>query len=159
MAVIAMHAVPMSEAPTIARRSRISDLFEPRRSRRSTRGDSRLTSVPTFGIAALRTRNASPAAARNKPMPRWLPAALIGGALAALALAERSRPLRARVEPGWGRPARNATVGALTAVEIAAVERPIVRRVLAHTARRRWGLLPRLHLPRWLETVAAVVLL
>jgi sterol desaturase/sphingolipid hydroxylase (fatty acid hydroxylase superfamily) len=92
-------------------------------------------------------------------MPRWLPAALIGGALAALALAERSRPLRARVEPGWGRPARNATVGALTAVEIAAVERPIVRRVLAHTARRRWGLLPRLHLPRWLETVAAVVLL
>jgi sterol desaturase/sphingolipid hydroxylase (fatty acid hydroxylase superfamily) len=72
---------------------------------------------------------------------------------------ERRRPLRRRVDPGPRRLARNASVGALTAVSIAVCERPVIEAVLRKTRRRRWGLVPRLPLPPWIGRALAIVLL
>ncbi|HEX5611548.1 MAG TPA: sterol desaturase family protein [Burkholderiales bacterium] len=91
-------------------------------------------------------------------MLRWA-GLLVVGFIAALLVLERTRPLRRAVEPGARRRLRNAAIGALTACELAAVERPVIRRVMVWTAERRWGLLRRMALPRWVETLAAVVLL
>lgn len=80
---------------------------------------------------------------------------------AALALgwSERRRALRRRVEPQLPHTARNLAVAACGALALHLAERPVVSRVAALAARRRWGLLPRLHLPRWIEVPVAMVLM
>jgi sterol desaturase/sphingolipid hydroxylase (fatty acid hydroxylase superfamily) len=50
-------------------------------------------------------------------------------------------------------------VTATAGVVVRWIETPIVRALTARVAARRTGLLPRLGLPRWLETTAAVLLL
>lgn len=82
----------------------------------------------------------------------------ICGALALLLL-ERRRPLRASVEPGLGRLARNVAVGAVTAATVSAIERPIVERVSALTRARAWGVVPKLGLPPALSAALAIVLM
>lgn len=88
------------------------------------------------------------------------------GAAAAIALCagalvgwERAAPLRRRVEPGARRLLRNAAIGALTAAEVALVERPVVDRLVRSVERRRVGLVARVPLPPWARDALAILLL
>jgi sterol desaturase/sphingolipid hydroxylase (fatty acid hydroxylase superfamily) len=89
----------------------------------------------------------------------WLGIAVAGAVFGALFFAERRRPLRRRVEPGPRRVARNLAVAALSAAALQIADRPVTRPTAALAGRRRWGLVPRLPLPSWARTAAAVLLL
>ena len=84
--------------------------------------------------------------------------ALVVAGIAALLYLERRRPLRKPVEPGAGRLARNAAIGALTAVTVNAIERPLVARATQYAERHSLGIL-RLPLPRWAKTALALALM
>jgi sterol desaturase/sphingolipid hydroxylase (fatty acid hydroxylase superfamily) len=92
-------------------------------------------------------------------LPPWTGKLVIAGWFGALLWLERRAALRRSVEPKLVRNARNMAVAATGSVVIQALEMPLVRRLASLVERRRWGLLPRLHLPRKLETALAVVLL
>lgn len=92
-------------------------------------------------------------------LPRWLTVGLVAGTFLALALLERRRPLRRRVEPKLQRTGRNLAIAALGSVAVQVAEMPVVSRVAAAVERRRWGLLKRVPLPAWLEVPAAVLLM
>ena len=83
----------------------------------------------------------------------------VAGWFGVLLWLERRSALRQEVEPKPVRDARNLAVAAAGAVVVQAVEMPIVRRLASLVERRRWGLVPRLRLPRSLETALAVVLM
>jgi sterol desaturase/sphingolipid hydroxylase (fatty acid hydroxylase superfamily) len=72
---------------------------------------------------------------------------------------ERRRPLRPAVEPPQRRQARNFAIATLAALTVHLAERPIVEPLARRVDRRRWGVLKRVSLPPWLETVAGLVLL
>jgi sterol desaturase/sphingolipid hydroxylase (fatty acid hydroxylase superfamily) len=91
--------------------------------------------------------------------PRWLGAAAAVGALVALAVLERRRPLRRRTEPQWRRDIRNLAVAAASAAALRIAEKPVVEPIARAVERRRWGLLPRLDLPPALERALAVALM
>ena len=88
-----------------------------------------------------------------------LGAVLAGAAVGLLVWLERRRPLRRTVQPAFRRNVRNGVVAAVGAVALRALERPVTDRLTALVARERFGLLPILRLPKWLETLLAVVLL
>jgi sterol desaturase/sphingolipid hydroxylase (fatty acid hydroxylase superfamily) len=92
-------------------------------------------------------------------LPWWISAPLALGAAGLLVWLERKRPLRRAVEPTLRREARNVAIAALGAVALQVAERPLVEPLAALVERRRLGLVARLRLPRWLEVVAAIVLL
>lgn len=78
----------------------------------------------------------------------------------ALVCVELVRPLRPHQrEPKLRRNSRNALIGSLGAVAVELCEQPIVLPLARFTARRGWGLLPRLHLPAAVETALALVAL
>lgn len=83
----------------------------------------------------------------------------LGGLFLALTIFERRRPLRTPTESKLVRLGRNAALGAMAAATANLVERPIVQPLARVVARRRWGLLYRLRLPRVFHTVAAILLL
>lgn len=80
---------------------------------------------------------------------------LVLGTLAATLLLERRRPLRRLRRDHVRRDARNASMALMSLATIALTETPLVRKV----QQKRWGLLPRLGLPRFAELALAVVLL
>ena len=86
-----------------------------------------------------------------------VPAALAG--VAALVWLETRRPLRREVESKPVRNGRNLAVAGIAAVALRLTEQPVAARLTRLVERRKWGLLKIVPLPRWLETVAAVVLL
>lgn len=79
-----------------------------------------------------------------------------GGALLWL---ERRRPLRRRIEPAMRHDLRNLAIAGLAAAAVRLVERPVVEPLAALVARRRWGVLPALGLPRTAERLLALALL
>ncbi|MDQ6799383.1 MAG: sterol desaturase family protein [Acidobacteriota bacterium] len=87
-------------------------------------------------------------------MIKWLACAFV-----ALAIAERRRPLRPRVDPEAARVGRNLATAAITAAITAALEKPLVDRALRATTRRQLGLLHRLKMPKPIRVVAGVLLL
>ena len=92
-------------------------------------------------------------------MKKWITPALFAGAFAAIVVAERRRPLRRRTQPERQRLLRNFTMAALTATVTAALQKPLVDRVLKNTTEQRLGLLNRVPLPRPIRFVAGVLLL
>lgn len=98
-------------------------------------------------------------AGRPLPLPALAMGTLVAGTFVALALGERRHPLRRPVEPPWRRDLRNLGVAAAAAIAVQAAQTPLVQPLSAWVERRRFGLLPRLHLPRWLETALAVALM
>ena len=89
----------------------------------------------------------------------WLGVPLVLGTFVALVWLERRRPLRREKEPKLTRNARNLAVAGLGAAALQLTESPLAGRLTALVERRKMGLLKLLHLPVWLETVLAVVLL
>ena len=87
-----------------------------------------------------------------------IPLLLAAGA-GLLALAERRRPLRPRLETGASHDARNLAVGLLGAVAVHLLERPLVEPVARRVDREHLGVLPALRLPRAIEGAAAFLLL
>lgn len=95
----------------------------------------------------------------TRPIPGWLQSALVAGAFAGIFIWEIARPLRREVEGKTRRLPRNLAVAGLGAITVHLAEAPIVEPLARRVHRQRMGLLPRLNLPRWLETCLAVLLL
>lgn len=92
-------------------------------------------------------------------MNRLLRVLLIGMA-GALVAAELVHPLRRRQrETKLHHLRRNAAVGAISAATVQVCEQPIVLPLARYAAQRRWGLLPRLHLPAPLQTAVGLIAL
>lgn len=88
-------------------------------------------------------------------MKRGLTAGLVLAAFGLLLLSEARWPLRPAREPKARRDGRNLAMAALSAATLRLLERPLARKA----SRGGLGLLPKLGLPRWLETTLAVLLL
>jgi sterol desaturase/sphingolipid hydroxylase (fatty acid hydroxylase superfamily) len=84
---------------------------------------------------------------------------LLLGGIGALLYLERKYPLRQSVEPGARRILRNVATGAMTALTVAALERPIVSRVSSLAEHRSWGIVPKLGAPEPLQTALAIALM
>ena len=97
--------------------------------------------------------------APQKPLPGWLSAGLVLGALAALLWLEKRRPLRRRREDKLRHDARNLAMAAMTALTVRLAEKPLVAPLAKQVHEKARGLLPRLQLSPALETAAAVLLL
>ena len=100
--------------------------------------------------------------AAARPRTLWLPALAAAGAVgafAALTWLETRRPLRRTVEPKGRHVVRNLAIAGLSAATLRALEHPVVEPLAVRVDRHGWGLLPRLGLPRPVETAAAVVLM
>lgn len=95
----------------------------------------------------------------KRPLAGWLRVAIVSGAFAGIALWEILRPLRREVEGKADRLPRNLAVAGLGAVTVHLAESPVVEPLARYVHQHRIGLLPRLQLPAWLETCAAVLLL
>ncbi len=80
-------------------------------------------------------------------------------AAAGLLWLERRRPLRRRSETPWRRDLRNPGVAVVGALALQLCERPLSDPLAGIVERRRWGLLKRWRLPRWLELPLAVALM
>ena len=97
--------------------------------------------------------------APQQPLPGWLTAGLLLGALAALLWLEKRRPLRRRREAKLRHDARNVAMAVMTALTVRLAEKPAVAPLAKRVHERARGLLPRLPLPPAVETAAAVLLL
>lgn len=84
---------------------------------------------------------------------------LAAGVLAAVYVLEKKRPLRPSVESKPLRTVRNLAVAATAGTALYFLEKPVAERVASLVERRRLGILKIWRLPKWLEAVAAVVLL
>jgi sterol desaturase/sphingolipid hydroxylase (fatty acid hydroxylase superfamily) len=95
----------------------------------------------------------------ENPIPNPVRALVIGSWVAALLWFERRRALRAVHRSKLQRDARNLIVAAPAGVVMQAVEMPLSLTLATIAKRRAWGILPALHLPPVLSTVAGVLLL
>ena len=86
-----------------------------------------------------------------------LPLAVVG--FAAIYLLEKKRPLRDPVESKPVRNGRNLIVAATAGAAMYLIERPVAERAASLVERRQFGLLKLARLPKWLERIAALVLL
>jgi sterol desaturase/sphingolipid hydroxylase (fatty acid hydroxylase superfamily) len=89
----------------------------------------------------------------------WLGPALIFGAAAALILLERKRPLRRPTQPENARDLRNLVIAAAAGATVRLLENTTVAPLADYATRRRWGLLNRLRLPRWLRLPLGLALM
>ena len=90
---------------------------------------------------------------------KWLGASLSLGTFAALAWMENRRPLRRSVESKLIRNSRNLTVAGLSAIALQLFENPVAKPLTKLVERKNLGLLKIVRLPKWLETILAVILL
>jgi sterol desaturase/sphingolipid hydroxylase (fatty acid hydroxylase superfamily) len=95
----------------------------------------------------------------RRPLPAWVTGVAAGAAFLGLLWLERRRPLRREVEPKLRRNVRNLALAGLSVAAVQLAEMPVARPLARLAARRRWGLVPRLGLPRGLEVAAGVLLL
>ncbi len=81
------------------------------------------------------------------------------GTFGVLVWFENRRPLRDSVESKTKRNGRNLAVAGIAAVVLQLAEQPVVAPLTKLVERKRWGLLKILKLPKFLETILAVVLM
>ncbi len=90
---------------------------------------------------------------------KWLSVPVSLGTFAALVWFERRRPLRDSVESKTIRGGRNLAVAGLAGAALQLFESPVVKPLTKFVERKNFGLLKLVRLPKWLETIFAVVLL
>lgn len=95
----------------------------------------------------------------KRPLPTWLRLGLVAGAFAGIFIWEIARPLRREVEGKARRLPRNLAVAGMAAMTVHVAEAPVVEPLARRIHQHRLGLLPRLGLPGWMETILAVLLL
>jgi sterol desaturase/sphingolipid hydroxylase (fatty acid hydroxylase superfamily) len=95
----------------------------------------------------------------SRPISSLWRGLIVGGAFVAIFLTELRRPLRREVEGRTSRVPRNLAMAGLAATTVQLAEAPVVEPLARLVHRRCVGLLPRLHLPRAVDTFAAVLLL
>ena len=81
------------------------------------------------------------------------------GTFGILVWLENRRPLRNSVESKIVRSGRNLTVAGIAAVVLQMCEQPIVKPLTELVERKNLGLVKLVKLPKWLETISAVVLM
>lgn len=81
------------------------------------------------------------------------------GALAAVYVLEKKRPLRPSVESKPVRTRRNLALAATAAAAMYFLEKPVAERAASLVERNRLGLLKLISLPGWLDMIVSVVLL
>ncbi|MBA2620752.1 MAG: sterol desaturase family protein [Acidobacteria bacterium] len=90
---------------------------------------------------------------------KWLSVPVSLGTFAALLWFENRRPLRRSVESKTVRGGRNLAVAGLAGAALQLFENPVVVPLTKYVERKNFGLLKLIPLPKWLETIFAVVLL
>jgi len=95
----------------------------------------------------------------NQPIPTLLIGALIVGAFAVLVRTECRRPLRGARESKTTRNVRNLAVAGLSAATLSLLEKPVVGPISRFVTEHRFGLLPKLGLPTWLEMPLSVLMM
>ncbi len=90
---------------------------------------------------------------------KWLSVPVSLGTFAALLWFERRRPLRESVESKTIRSGRNLAVAGLAGAALQLFENPVVKPLTNFVERKNFGLLKLVRLPKWLESIFAVVLL
>ena len=94
-----------------------------------------------------------------KRLLKILSVPVVLGGLGALVWLETKRPLRREVESKPVRDGRNLAVAALAAVALQLTEKPVTARLTELVERKNLGLLKIGRLPKWMETISAVVLM
>lgn len=94
-----------------------------------------------------------------KKLLKILSVPLVLGGVGVLVWYEKRRPLRRAVESKLLRSGRNLAVAGIGAVVLQTLENPVAGRLTDLVERRNVGLLKIVRLPRWLETICAVVLM
>ncbi|MBI2390045.1 MAG: sterol desaturase family protein [Deltaproteobacteria bacterium] len=89
----------------------------------------------------------------------WLNGALVFGALGALLLLERRRPLRRMTQDKTRRDVRNLAIAALAGATVAIAQAPVIGPLTRFVERRRIGLLKVARLPEPIESLLAIVLM
>jgi sterol desaturase/sphingolipid hydroxylase (fatty acid hydroxylase superfamily) len=84
---------------------------------------------------------------------------VVSAAVGVVILLEKRRPLRNSVESKLVRDTRNLAVAGIGAMVLAATEKPVTDRLTKYVEKNDVGLLKIFKLPRFLETVLAIVLL
>jgi len=90
---------------------------------------------------------------------KWLSRVLSVGTFAVLYIFERRRPLRPQLEQKEIQTARNLTVAALAGLAFNLFEKPIAEKLTRYVEEKHFGLLKIFRLPKFFETILAVVLL
>jgi len=90
---------------------------------------------------------------------KWLSVPVSLGTFAALLWLEKRRPLRRVIESKTIRGGRNLAVAALAGAALQMFENPIAKPLTKFVEQKNFGLLKIVSLPKWLETIFAVVLL
>jgi sterol desaturase/sphingolipid hydroxylase (fatty acid hydroxylase superfamily) len=96
---------------------------------------------------------------KQNKLPGWFTGSLVVGSFVLLWLIERRCPLRREVEPKLQRTGRNLAIAGLAGASLQLIETPVIKRLTALVEKRRWGLLKSVHLPVWLETGLALLLM
>ena len=97
--------------------------------------------------------------AENQPVPTLLIGALVVGAFAVLVWTECRRPLRSARESKTTRNVRNLAMAGLSAATLSLLEKPVVGPISRFVTEHRFGLLPKLGLPRWVEMPLSVLMM
>lgn len=95
----------------------------------------------------------------NRTIMKWLGGILSVGAFAVLYYFERRRPLRDEVEPKEINTLRNLAIAATAGLAVNFLEKPVTDKLTDFVEEKHFGLLKIFRLPKFLETVFAVLLL
>jgi sterol desaturase/sphingolipid hydroxylase (fatty acid hydroxylase superfamily) len=90
---------------------------------------------------------------------KWLSGIFMVGTFAALYYFERRRPLRKQIEPKIVNAVRDLAIASAAGAAINLFEKPVTDKLTRFVERKGFGLLKIFRLPKYLETVLAVVLL
>jgi sterol desaturase/sphingolipid hydroxylase (fatty acid hydroxylase superfamily) len=90
---------------------------------------------------------------------KWLSPAISIGTFAVLYFFERRLPLRKQIEQKEIQTARNLAIALAAGAAISLFEKPVADKLTKYVEKKRFGLVKIIRLPRFLETVLAVILL
>jgi sterol desaturase/sphingolipid hydroxylase (fatty acid hydroxylase superfamily) len=92
-------------------------------------------------------------------MNKWVSGILTAGTFLALYYFERRRPLRKRIESDLVHTPRNLAIASVAGATVSLLENPVANRLAKFVEEKNFGLLKIFRLPKFLETVLAIILL